>query len=515
MQQLINRHSLGVFMLLIFLSSCEGSKEKVTEKRPNIIFILADDLGYGELGCYGQGKIETPNIDQLAEEGIRFTQHYSGAPVCAPARCVLLTGKHSGHAYIRGNDEWGSRGEVWSYEAMIADSTLEGQRPLPPNTLTLAQLLKSSGYHTGMIGKWGLGAPQTESTPNKMGFDYFLGYNCQRQAHTYYPVHLYKNENRLYLKNDTVAPHTKLDSGADPYLIASYAKYQLNEYAPDVMFEGMMDFIHENKEGPFFFYWASPIPHVALQAPQKWVDYYVRKFGDEEPYLGDQGYFPNRYPNATYAAMISYLDEKVGQLVQKLKDEGIYENTLIIFTSDNGPTYAGGVDAQYFNSAAPFNSDSGWTKGSVNEGGIRVPMIASWPNKIAQGSESAHISSFVDVLPTLGEIADAQTLEEFDGISYLPTLFNNGLQMEHEYLYWEFPEYNGQQAVRWGDWKAIRKNIQDGHMEIELYNLRFDIREEDNLASEHPEIISKITKFMNESHRRAEIERFQMTALGD
>lgn len=495
----------------ILLSSCD----KTQENRPNIIFILADDLGYGELGCYGQEKIETPNIDGLASEGIRFTQHYSGAPVCAPARCVLLTGKHSGHAYVRGNDEWASRGAVWSYEAMIADSTLEGQRPLPSTTQTLAKLLQSSGYETGMIGKWGLGAPNTESIPNKMGFDYFLGYNCQRQAHTYYPVHLYENEKRIYLGNDTIAPNTKLASNADPLSLLSYNDFNLDSYAPDVMFEGMMEFVDANKEHPFFFYWASPIPHVPLQAPQKWVDYYHKKFGDEEPYLGDKGYFPNRYPRATYAAMISYLDERVGQLVKKLKEEGIYDNTLIIFTSDNGPTYAGGADADFFNSAAPFNNDYGYTKGFVHEGGIRVPMIASWPAKIKAGSETAHISSFIDVLPTLCEITNSSIPEEVDGISYLPILLNNAPQKEHEYLYWEFPEYNGQQAIRWGDWKAIRKNIQKGNMEIELYNLKEDIREENNVASQHPEIIAKMTLMLKESHQKAEIERFQMSALGD
>lgn len=509
------KYNMLILLLIVLLSSCESAKEEVSNERPNIIYILADDLGYGELGCYGQEKIETPHIDQLAAEGIRFTQHYTGAPVCAPARCVLLTGKHSGHAFVRGNDEWGSRGNVWSYEAMIADSTLEGQRPLPLETQTIAKYLKSAGYQTGMIGKWGLGAPHTQSIPNKMGFDYFLGYNCQRQAHTYYPVHLYENEKRLYLNNDTVAPNTKLEEGADPYEIDSYTNYQLNDYAPDVMFEGMMNFIDENKEDPFFFYWASPIPHVALQAPQKWVDYYHRKFGDEEPYLGNKGYFPTRYPNATYAAMISYLDERVGQLVQKLKEEGLYENTLIIFTSDNGPTYAGGVDAHFFNSAAPFNNDYGWTKGFVHEGGIRVPMIASWPKKIAKGILTEHISSFVDVLPTLGEVSGAKALEEVDGISYLPTLLNNGQQLEHEYIYWEFSGYEGQQAVRWGDWKAIRKNIRIGNMELELYNLQSDIREAHNIALDHPEIVEKIKQFMIESHQKAETERFQMSALGD
>ncbi len=512
----IPRASLIFISIIVMLYSCQSglnNEKTIAHSKPNIIFILADDLGYGDLGCYGQELIETPNIDLLAEEGIKFTQHYSGAPVCAPARCVLLTGKHSGHAYIRGNDEWNSRGDVWNYKAMLADSTLEGQRPLPSNTVTIAKLLQDAGYKTGMTGKWGLGAPHTESIPTDMGFDYFLGYNCQRQAHTYYPVHLYKNENRIYLNNDTIAPNVKLPKGSNPLSPQSYSEFQLNEYAPDIMFTGMIDFIDKNKDEPFFFYWASPIPHVPLQAPKAWVDYYIMKFGNEEPYLGDKGYFPNRYPNATYAAMISYLDEKVGLLIDKLKKEGIYENTILIFTSDNGPTYAGGVNANYFNSAGPFINDYGYTKGFVHEGGIRVPLIVSWPNEIDTFLVSDHISSFSDIMPTFCDIATVDIPEESDGISFFPTIMNKGNQSKHEYLYWEFPEYNGQQAIRYGEWKAIRKNIQKGNLEIELYNLVKDPQELNNLASSHLELIEKIRKFMIESHEKSLITRFQLSNI--
>ena len=224
----------------IWLSGCTLKTEHKGITKPNIIFILADDLGYGELGCYGQELIETPNLDRLAEGGMKFTQHYSGSPVCAPSRCVLLTGKHSGHAYIRGNDEWGDRGDVWDYRAMIADSTLEGQRPMPPGTVTIGRILQGVGYRTGMVGKWGLGAPHTESIPTRQGFDFYCGYNCQRMAHTYYPVHLYRNEARLHLDNDTVAPHTGLAEGADPFDMESYSRFNLREYAPDVMFSEMI-----------------------------------------------------------------------------------------------------------------------------------------------------------------------------------------------------------------------------------------------------------------------------------
>ncbi len=482
--------------------------------KPNIIYILADDLGYGELGCYGQKLIETPNIDRLAANGIRFTQHYSGAPVCAPSRCVLLTGKHMGHSYIRGNDEWAERGKVWDYKAMLADSTLEGQRPLPENEITIAQLLKTAGYQTGIIGKWGLGAPHTNSIPNKKGFDFFYGYNCQRQAHTYYPVHLYKNEHRVYLDNDTVAPNTLLAKGADPYDSGSYTKYTLKEYAGDLMFKELTGFINGNKNKPFFMYWATPIPHAPLQAPQRWVDYYVKKFGDEKPYPGDKGYFPHRYPHAAYAAMVSYLDEQVGFLVQQLKDLGIYDNTLIIFTSDNGPTYNGGTDSPWFNSAGPFKSEYGRGKGFTLEGGFRVPMIASWPDKIKKASENDLIFAFWDVVPTLCEIAGVPVPEYADGISFLPTL-SGKKQKKHEYLYWEYPEYGGQQAVRSGAWKGIRKDISKNNLKIELYNLEQDIRELNDISDQHPDIVKEMEQIMIKEHVTATNDRFKMKQLGD
>lgn len=503
-----------LFCALLFFA-CGTSQKDKTSLKPNIIYILADDLGYGDLGCYGQDLIETPNIDKLAAEGMRFTQHYSGSAVCAPSRCVLLTGLHTGHAYIRGNDEWRERGEVWDYKAMIADSVLEGQRPLPEGTLTIGKLLQAEGYRTGMIGKWGLGAPHTESIPTKQGFDFFCGYNCQRQAHTYYPVHLYKNENRLYLGNDTVAPHTKLAEGADPLDNASYHNFTLSTYAPDVMFSEMVQFIDQNKKEPFFLYWASPIPHVALQAPQRWVDYYMEKFGEEPPYLGDKGYFPHPAPHAAYAAMISYLDERIGELIDYLKREGLYDNTLILFSSDNGPTYNGGTDSPWFDSGGPFNSERGWAKGFLHEGGIRVPMIASWPGKIEAGSSSSHISAFWDLLPTFCEVAGTDIPDHLDGISFLPELLRVGEQKQHPYLYWEFPESGGQQAVRMGPWKAIRKKIKEGNLHLELYNLEEDLQEQYNVASDHPEIIAEMELILKIEHEPAQLERFRMEALGD
>lgn len=518
-----NTYAIGIASVsigLMGLGACNTTSSKQADEveKPNVIYILADDLGYGELGCYGQKLIETPHIDQLAKNGILFTQHYSGAPVCAPSRCMLMTGKHPGHAQIRGNDEWKERGDVWNYRAQAADSTLEGQRPLAADTKTLARMMKQAGYTTGVVGKWGLGAPHTHSTPTKMGFDFFVGYNCQRQAHTYYPLHLYKNDARLYLDNDTVAPSTKLDEGANPYDLKSYAKYNLNTYSGDVMFDELTGFINDNnpKETgqPFFMYWATPIPHAPLQAPQKWVDYYVNKFGDEDPYTGKKGYFPHRYPHAAYAAMVTYMDEQVGQLVEQLKTLGIYDNTLIIFTSDNGPTYNGGTDSPWFNSGGPFKSEYGWGKGFTHEGGVRVPMVASWPGHIQPGSQSNHISAFWDVMPTLCEVAGIEAPEDTDGISFVNAL--TGEQQEaHEYLYWEYPEYGGQQAVRMGNWKGIRKDIKKGNMKLELYDLEVDIQEQNDVAEIHPEIIKKMEAIMVKEHQPATLDRFKMEALGD
>ncbi len=487
--------SIGVIILSAFTTTVQS---QVVQK-PNIIYILADDLGYGDLGVYGQKKIETPNIDNLAKQGMLFTQHYAGAPVCAPSRCVLLTGKNSGHAQVRGNDEWESRGDVWNYRAMLADSTLEGQRPMIPRTVTSASLLHDAGYKTAIIGKWGLGAPQTQSTPLRMGFDFFFGYNCQRQAHTYYPVFLYKNDHRVYLNNDTVAPNTRLPEGTDLYNPDSYSAFNQKDYSPDLMFSEITGFVNENYKQPFFLYWATPIPHAALQASKRWVDYYVKKFGDEKPYDGKKGYFPLRYPHASYAAMISYLDEQVGLLVKQLRELGIYDNTLIVFTSDNGPSSEGGGDSPWFDSGGPFKSEYGYGKGFVREGGIRVPMIASWPGVIKPGSISNLPSVFYDVLPTLCDIAGIKTPGDMDGISFLPELKGQA-QKKHQYLYWEFPEYNGQQAVLLGKWKAMRINMQKGNKRWELYDLETDPTESTDVAASNAAVIAEVEKIAKKEH---------------
>ena len=505
----MENRSLIYIILLSFLFSC-SPKEKVTES-PNFVFILADDLGYGELGIFGQKFIETPHIDQLAKQGMVLTDHYTGSPVCAPARSVLLTGLHSGNTPIRGNDEWRERGDVWSFQAMFKDPNLEGQRPMPDSTVTVAKFLQSKGYKTGMIGKWGLGAPNTNSIPNNKGFDFFYGYNCQRQAHTLYPSHLWKNKER-HILNNKIVDKGKLQEGLDPNNVESYEIYNQNDYGPTLMHNEALSFLDRNRDNNFFLYYASPLPHLPLQAPEEWVNYYRKKFGKEEPYLGDAGYYPNLSPKATYAAMISYLDQQVGEIVAKLKEIGQYENTLIIFSSDNGPTHLKQVDINFFNSAGIFINSKNTVKGNLNEGGIRVPSIATWPNRIKAGSKSDHPSTLYDYFATVSDIIGQAPPYAIDGISYYPTLIGEE-QEKHDYLYWEFPAYGGQQAIRMNQWKGIKKNLFKGPSKLQLYNLNDDPKELNDLASNYPEIVEKMEISMKEAHTEAEIQNFKIPVL--
>ena len=498
-----------IILIILLCFSCKPQTE--IDLNPNFVFILADDLGYGELGVFGQQIIETPNIDQLAKEGMILTDHYTGSPVCAPARAVLLTGLHSGNNPIRGNDEWKERGDVWSFQSMFDNPELEGQRPMPDSIVTVAKFLQSKGYKTGMVGKWGLGAPNTNSIPNTKGFDFFYGYNCQRQAHTLYPSHLWRNKERHILDNKIVNKD-KLQMGLDPYNSKSYNPYNQNDYAPTLMHNEALSFLDRNKENNFFLYYASPIPHLPLQAPKNWVDYYREKFGEEEPYIGSSGYYPNQYPKATYAAMISYLDQQVGEIVEKLKEIGEYDNTFIVFTSDNGPTHLEQVDINFFNSTGPFVNSKNTVKGNVNEGGIRVPTIATWPKRIKPGSKSDHPSTFYDYFATVSDIINESLPYAIDGISYYPTLVGEN-QEKHEYLYWEFPAYGGQQAIRINQWKGIKKNLFKGPSKLKLYNLIDDPQELNDLASDYPEIVIKMEKLLKEAHTTANIDKFKIPAL--
>lgn len=502
-----------IYLLFLFFASCYSSLD---QKPPNIILIYADDLGYGEIGAYGQKKIETPHLDRLAKEGMKFTQFYSGAPVCAPARCILLTGMHSGHAAIRGNDEAGYRGDVWNYLAMAADPYLEGQAPMPEQTITFPMILQEEGYVTGMSGKWGLGHPLSESTPNKKGFDYFFGYNCQRQAHTLTPLHLWENDQKVLLNNDTIIIHSELPTGVDTLDPNSYAYLNQPDYAPALIADKVLDFVERNKDTSFFMYWATPLPHVPLQAPERWINYYRDKFGDEPPYTARKGgYFPSRYPKATYAAMISFLDENIGRLMSKLDDLGLSENTIILFTSDNGPTYVPGTYAEWFESGGPFLSSRGWGKGYLREGGIRVPFIARWPGKIPAGSMSDHLAGAQDLFATIMDLCGITEAQNNDGISIAPTLLGKEQQLKHNYLYWEFPESGGQRAVRWDDWKAYNSGLKAGDTTIQLFHLATDLQEQFNVASEHPEKIKFIREIFTKEHIPSDNARWRYSILDD
>ena len=486
--------ALGI-LLQTGIFSLWNSSSKAAEK-PNIIYILADDLGYAELGCYGQKKIRTPHLDLLANQGMKFLDHYCGAPVCAPSRCVLMTGKHLGHAYIRNNSE----------------VKPEGQTPIPAEEVTIAELLKKAGYKTAAIGKWGLGPVNSSGDPLNQGFDLFFGYNCQRHAHSYYPDYLWHNRKRIPLKNNPAVPgHAALKKGDDPNDPKSYEPFKGTDYTPDRMISQALSFIKENKDDPFFLYYPSPIPHVALHIPDEELKPYLGKWR-ETPFVGGRGYTPHQTPKAAYAAMISRLDQEVGMMMSLLKELDLEENTLVMFSSDNGTTHLDReVDAKFFESVGSLRG----LKGSVYEGGIRVPMIARWPGKIKPGSVSDHVSAFYDVMPTLCEIVGIDAPHNCDGISFASTLLGSKSQKQHKFLLWEFYGYGGQQAVRMGDWKGVRQNChRDIKGPVDLYDLSKDIGEQKNVAAQHPDVVQKIEQIMKEEHTPSDLWNFRSSVKG-
>jgi len=442
-----------------------GRAVGMKKNRPNIIFILADDLGYGDLGCYGQKTIQTPNIDKMASEGMRFTDHYAGSTVCAPSRCCLMTGLHTGHAWVRGN----------------------ARVPLRPSDVTVAELLKRAGYTTGIIGKWGLGEPETTGIPNKQGYDYWFGYLNQRHAHNYYPSYLWRNEEKFELKNEV--NHVVNGRDRTPGGVAT----QRVEYSHDLFAADALRFVEQNKDRPFFLYLALTIPHANNEAGNKGME--VPSFG---PYANKD--WPE--PQKGHAAMITRMDGDIGRLMAKIKTLGLDEKTLVMFSSDNGPHKEGGADPAFFNASGPLKG----YKRALYEGGIRVPMIARWPGRIEAGSTSRHISAFWDFLPTCCELAGIKAPRGIDGISIVPTLLGRDEpQKAHAYLYWEFHEQGKKQAVRIGRWKGVRLNAAkkpDGP--IELYDLHDDLGEENDIADRHPEIVKKIVGYMNAARTPAE-----------
>lgn len=479
---LLLKFQISIFCFFIFFS-CKTKENKPKEKEiklPNIVYILADDLGYGDLSFTGQKKFSTPNIDKLAREGMFFLQHYSGATVCAPSRSALLTGQHTGHTPIRGNKE----------------VLPEGQWPMPKGTFTLAQMLQEKGYATGAFGKWGLGYPGSEGEPLNQGFDTFYGYNCQRLGHHYYPYHLWDNTTKVMLNGNK--------------------GYKKEEYAPNLIHEKAISFMEKHKNQPFFMYYPSVIPHAELAAPKKYIDMFLGKLEPEKSFEGrDSGeeyrngdYESQENTHAAFAAMVTLLDNQVGDIVSKLKELGLEENTLIIFTSDNGPHIEGGADPDYFNSNGIYRG----YKRDLYEGGIHVPMIAKWKGVIKENTTTNHVSAFWDVLPTLGEIVEAKIERDLDGISFLPTLKSEEVQEQHNHLYWEFHEKGGRQAIRKGKWKLVRYNVKKNG-DYELYNLEEDPGETNNLASNMKNKVVELVKILEESRTPSSIYKFKQTAF--
>lgn len=446
---------------LLTINSCADTQKPL---KPNIIFILADDLGYGDIGVYGQEKIQTPNLDKMAKDGMVFTDFYSGSTVCAPSRCALMTGMHTGHSRVRGNYETGPNGFGAGLE-------------LSENDTTVAEVLQQNGYKTGLFGKWGLGVNHTTGAPNKKGFDEFFGYLNQGHAHFYYPKYLWHNDQKV-----------ELDSTK-------------KIYSHDLITEKSIKFIKQNKDEPFFVNLSYTIPHAELTVPKNSLDKYLGKY-EETPYVnngsgGMGGYCSQEYPRATFAAMVSLLDSDIGRILNLLEELDIAKNTLVIFSSDNGPHKEGGADPIFFNS----NGDLRGFKRDLYEGGIRVPMIAKWESIIEPNSKSNQPFAFWDILPTLSDVAGVNA-PSTDGISFLPTLLNEK-QNKHEYLYWEFHESEAmEQAVRIGKWKGVRHNPTKN---IELYDLESDISESNDLSKEHPEIIEKIKNILETSRTKSDI----------
>ncbi len=469
-----------LFSSAVLICSCAqpDQQQQIPEpSKPNIIYILADDLGYGDLSCNGQTKFQTPNIDRLAAQGMLFTQHYSGATVCAPSRSALMTGLHTGHTPIRGNK---------SVEP-------EGQYPLADSVQTLPEILQLAGYKTGAFGKWGLGPVGSEGDPNNQGFDQFYGYNCQGLAHHYYPRHLWDNQNKVLLhEND----------GKNKEI-----------YAPDLIQQQVISFIESNQQGPFFLYYANVIPHAELIAPESYMDKFRGRYEPEKAYQGyDDGpkyrlgpYESQPQSHAAFAAMVSYLDDSVGEILNKLEELGLTENTIIMFTSDNGPHLEGGADPDYFDSNGIYRG----YKRDLYEGGIRVPMIASWPGTIKAGSSSDHISAFWDVLPTLVDLSGADQQVGIDGLSFAPTLLAQGEQPKHDYLYWEFHEKGGRRAIRSSDWKLVQYDVGDpSKTTTELFNLSDDPSETTDLAEDYPEIFNQLNETMLQARTTNPVFRF-------
>lgn len=478
---------VGWFSCFVPLVALASTAATSPAGRLNVVFILADDLGWGELGCYGQTKIPTPNLDRLAAEGMRFTQHYSGAPVCAPSRCVLMTGQHLGHAEVRGNLQAKTRYPQFD----------EGQHPLSEAAETVVEVFRRSGYVTGAMGKWGLGPVGSTGDPNAKGFDLFFGYNCQAVAHSYYPPHLWRNATKVSLNDPPMPGHARQPAGEvalEPWLG--------QHYAPDLMTREAEAFIARHTNQAFFLYLPFIEPHVAMHPPRAWVERFPAEW-DTVVYRGENGYLPHPRPRAAYAAMIALLDDQVGRVLRALDQAGVTRRTLVVFTSDNGPTHAGrpesdfhvgGADPKFFNSTAGLRG----YKGSVHEGGIRVPLIARLPGRIAAGTVSHTPGYFADWFPTLCDAAGIQMPAGLDGESLWPVLVGSSPTLDRRKpMIWVFPEYGGQVAVRMGDLKLVRQGLKTPSPgPWQVYDLARDPGEVTNLAAGHADLIRRVEELL-------------------
>ena len=503
---------MGKFNKLMLLSGCAtlscacNAAEAQKQSKPNIIFILCDDMGYGDLGCYGQNYIRTPNLDKMAEEGMRFTQSYSGSPVSAPSRSTLMTGQHTGHGHVRGNKEYWPNSPLVSY-GVNQDFSVVGQEPYSPDHIILPEIMKQNGYTTGMFGKWAGGYEGSHSTPDKRGVDEFYGYICQFQAHLYYPNFLNRYSKS---KGDSATVRITLEDNINyPMYGKDYKKR--SQYSADLIHQEALEWIEaQDGETPFFGIFSYTLPHAELAQPEdSLLQYYRGIFLEDKTWPGSEGsrYNPVTHTHAEFAAMISRLDCYVGEILEKLREKGLDENTLVIFTSDNGPHEEGGADPDFFGRDGKLRG----LKRQCYEGGIRVPFIAWWPGRIEAGSVNEHQLAFYDVMPTFCELIGDKNFPEnylnteveddcFDGISFAPTLLGNDKKQEsHDFLYWEFHETD-QIAVRMGDWKlVVIRGIPH------LYNLAEDIHEDNDISDSHPDIVRNMVKIIYREHRPSEL----------
>ena len=473
----------------------QAKSKKAEPKKPNILYIMCDDMGYGDLGCYGQPYISTPNIDSMAARGMKFTQAYAGSPVSAPSRASLMTGQHSGHGTVRGNKEY------WRNVPMVQygdneDFSVVGQHPYDPDHVIIPEIMKANGYRTGMFGKWAGGYEGSESTPDKRGVDEFYGYICQFQAHLYYPNFL--NRYRPELGDTAVVRVVMEDNIKYPMYGPDYLKR--TQYSADMIHQEAMDWLdRQDADTPFFGVLTYTLPHAELVQPEdSIVAGYKKKFFNDRTWGGQEAsrYNPSEHTHAQFAGMITRLDSYVGDVMAKLEEKGLADNTLVIFTSDNGPHEEGGADPTFFGRDGQLKG----LKRSCHEGGIRVPFIAVWPGHVAEGVENDHQLAFYDILPTfcdlVGQKDPAKNFPNkgFDGISFAPTLLGSGDQAQHDHLYWEFHETD-QIGVRKGDWKLIVKSGKP-----ELYNLAEDIHEDNDVSAAHPELVEEMVEIIRKEH---------------